>query len=336
MQRVATISEKSLWHQALCLCESYDFYHTWDFHALSQINGEGTPVLYKMECGTGGLLVPLLSRVIPGSSHKDVTSVYGYPSPLIYGNVADADIMVMWENLLRFLEGNGYISLFTRLHPLLTPRLLVEQYGSFCGKVVYLDLTLSEEEQLAGYRKRCLTSIRALKRKEVICFQINDNDGLQNFIKIYEDTMKYVKATKYYFFSKKYYHDLFEANNFDTRIYCCEYEQKQICSGLFIFCGDIVQYHLGGTDPEFYHLSPTKLMFDQVRKDACNEGKKYLVLGGGVGASEDSLFRFKSSFSKTTADFYVIKKILNQDIYDGLSLNVMDKSGFFPKYRATR
>jgi lipid II:glycine glycyltransferase (peptidoglycan interpeptide bridge formation enzyme) len=44
---------------------------------------------------------------------------------------------------------------------------------------------------------------------------------------------------------------------------------------------------------------------------------KWIHFGGGNSNDKnDSLLRFKSKFSKTCSDFYIGKKIHNQDVYD--------------------
>ncbi len=83
-------------------------------------------------------------------------------------------------------------------------------------------------------------------------------------------------------------------------------------------------------------MAPMKLIIDEIRIRATNEGFTQFHLGGGLGgSSEDSLFRFKSAFSNTYNDFYLWKYIVNKDTYD----NIIQKSGitgyneYFPLYR---
>ncbi len=329
------ISNKQDWRNALSLTERFDFYHTWDFHEISQKNGEGNPVLFKISGQNSCLLVPLLERKIPNTLYKDLTSVYGYPSPLVYGDASKDEIVSMWNCFTRHLIDSGYISLFTRLHPLVTPEDIVDLCGIFSGKVVVIYLSLSQGEQIRGYRKGHKYDINTLKKKEVDCYYSNDEESLHFFILNYEATMRSLNASSMYFFPEFYYRDLLKTSHFETRIYSCKYKDTVICSGLFIFCGEIVQYHLSGSNPEFYKLAGTKMMIDKVRTDACHEGKKCLVLGGGLGAGEDNLFKFKSGFSKQTEDFNVIKLILNQEVYDELSSTCSQHTDYFPKYRAT-
>ena len=76
-------------------------------------------------------------------------------------------------------------------------------------------------------------------------------------------------------------------------------------------------------------------MLDFVREYAVNRGEfSVFHLGGGLGGKEDSLFKFKSGFSKNTADFYLIKSIFNVPLYDELSQDTDENIEFFPAYRA--
>ncbi len=331
--QIDEISNKKEWRNALSFVEGFDFYHTWDFHAISQKNGEGTPVLFKISKQNSGLLIPLLERKIPDTNYKDLTSVYGYPSPLVYGDVSNDEIVSMWNDFTRHLIESDYVSIFTRLHPLVTPEPIVDLCGSFSGKVVVIDLSLSQDEQTRGYRKGHKYDIKNLKKSDIDCYHSNDEESLRFFILNYEATMRSLNASSMYFFPELYYRGLLESSNFETRIYLCKYKDTIICSGLFIFCGEIVQYHLSGSNPEFYKLAGTKMMIDKVRADACHEGKKYFVLGGGLGAGEDNLFKFKAGFSKRTENFNVIKLVLNQERYDELSSACNQNTDYFPKYR---
>jgi len=69
---------------------SFDFVHTYDFHRLSQLNGEGEPVLFvaKSRHGTVQACWPLLRRNIPNTGLFDLTSVYGYAGPVFSKNAA--------------------------------------------------------------------------------------------------------------------------------------------------------------------------------------------------------------------------------------------------------
>lgn len=57
----------------------------------------------------------------------------------------------------------------------------------------------------------------------------------------------------------------------------------------------------------------------EVALRGCEYGYRSLYLGGGVEAEEDSLFFFKKAFYKGDLNhFYIGKKVLNREVYDGL------------------
>ncbi|NLJ93601.1 MAG: GNAT family N-acetyltransferase [Aeromonadales bacterium] len=331
---VDVVSNKEDWSNALIRFDSWDFYHTWDFHEISARNGEGKPVLFKVSLGDEQLIFPLLSRNILGTQYKDLTSVYGYPS-FLYTGTCPETFNKLWHALLNYLESKGYVSLFSRLNPLLAYDAISEQIAKPVGNVVYIDLQRSESEQLQAYRSNHRRDIRKLERMGVQC-QASEGVGesFDAFIANYNVTMDKLAADEYYFFSREYYKQLLNANNFTAKIYSCYLEGEIIASGIFTFCGDFVQYHLGGTHPDYVRLAPTKIMFDQVRKDATHLGFKKFSLGSGLGFRDDGLFNFKKGFSDSTAAFGVINAVINKKIYSELSRGIESDTGFFPLYRA--
>lgn len=334
--KISEISKKADWDEALLKSPRRDFYHTWDFHHISRLNGEGEPVLFDVRMPAGGILFPLLARPITGSTLRDLTSVYGYPSPLTYGEIDSEAGQSFWDAFLAYLHQRGYVSLFSRSHPFLTPKVLDEGRYQRCGRVVVIDLDRPEEEQLGEYRTNHKRDIRKLQNLGVACQAGRSAENLADFMRNYEATMRALDAAPYYFFPKTYYQGLLAARSFDTRIYSCTLDEQVICSGMFVFCGEFVQYHLGGTAPGFASLAPTKLMFDSVRRDASREGYRHFCLGGGHCSKEDSLFQFKAGFSSQTRDFFLIKQVINAEEYQRLCEQVPGTSNYFPKYRAPR
>lgn len=331
---VDVVSNEEEWNKALTNFENWDFYHTWDFHKISENNNEGTPILFKVSQGEELFIFPLLSRDILGTAYKDLTSVYGYPSFLYSGRDPER-FVTLWNYLLKYLKHKGYVSLFSRLNPLLVSDAIRRSVSADVGNIVYIDLDRPESEQLKAYRNNHRRDIRKLERLGVECIASNGEEAsLDAFIANYQATMGRLEANEYYLFSRNYYKQLLGTKDFESKIYSCYLEGEIICSGLFTFCGDFVQYHLGGTHLDYARLAPTKIMFEQVRKDAARLGFKKFSLGGGVGFKDDALFNFKKGFSDCTATFGVINEIINKEVYQELSKDIESDSVFFPLYRA--
>lgn len=143
--------------------------------------------------------------------------------------------------------------------------------------------------------------------------------------------MKTLGADDYYLFSDQYYSGLLSATDFNAEIWVAELAGEPIAAGFLIFCGDFVEYHLSGTNPDHYKLAPTKILMDEARRLTTIENKKYLVLGGGYQNKSDNLLNFKKGFSDAIAHFYVAKIILNEERYDQLCGG--REGSFFPVYR---
>lgn len=330
--KVEIIRDEHGWRQALLRCTEYDFYHTWDFHVISRNNGEGQPTLFVIGDAQSGILLPTLERVIPNTNWLDLSSVYGYPSPLAYGLSDQPNrTLALWEKLLQFLRKSGYVSMFARGHPMLTPKILRDKYYQSIGDIVYVDCSLSEEEQIRRYRRNHRQNIKKLRKSGVECVRGQGPVLLRQFRDIYEATMESLGADDYYLFSKNYYHSLLLAQDFDTEIWVAKLDGQPLSAGLLIHCGDFVEYHLSGTDPDYYRLAPSKLLIDEARRAATNTNKSYLILGGGYKNRSDSLLNFKKGFSDHIAYFYVAKVILDEERYHTLCDS--NETDFFPAYR---
>ncbi len=331
MITISEVNDKVSWCKKLTLVDSFDFNHTWDFHDVSKKNGEGEPVLFDVRNENGGVLFPVLVREIPNTNFYDVTSTYGYPSPLIYGD-GGVDFSFLWNELIKYLYDKGFVSFFLRSSSIIEPNGFAEclEYHS---DIVYIDVSQDEQSQLKGYRNNHKRDLKKQKKIGVVCFESNDHESLVEFVNVYEKTMMRLNASSFYFFSNSYYDFLLNSKDFEAKIYLCKLDGVVLCGGLFIFCNKFVQYYLGGTNPDFVNLAPTKTMFDHVRRISSDNNYKTLVLGGGVGGNEDSLLNFKKGFSKKTAKFYLTKKIINDEVYNKLSEG-SPESSFFPRYRA--
>ncbi len=332
MIKIDRITSKNEWDSLLSHTYGYDFFHSWEYHMISKELGDGDPIFFNIHDDKGGLLFPLLERTINKSYYKDLTSVYGYPGPLVYGKYDTNKVRNLWVTFKEKLLSDGYISLFSRLHPIFTPDIITSTDGSHLGSVVFVDLKRSINSQFKQYRKGHKSDIKNMIKLGVKCTYSCDSDSLNKFIYNYESTMKLLDADAKYFFPISFYRSLLQAKDFQTRIYSCELNGEVICSGLFIFCNNIVQYYLSGNNPNFRKIPASKLMLDTVRVDANTEKYMCFILGGGLGSNEDSLFRFKSGFSKQKLTFSVMKLVLNVSVYNKLSVGLPETT-MFPKYR---
>ena len=144
---------------------------------------------------------------------------------------------------------------------------------------------------------------------------------LPEFVALYHETMRRVKAEQSYFFDATYFTDLAKSLGPVLKLFVVKMPDGEVISGgLFTLCEGIVQYHLGGTRNTALKLSPMVLMFETVRRWANENGAHTFHLGGGVGAKTDSLFQFKAHFSRQRHEFVTWRWIVAPEAYRELSV----------------
>lgn len=318
------------WRAALGAFPRFESYHTWDFTMIEARRGDCRAFALTVEEGGEALFLPLLEREIPGSGRKDLTSVYGYPGPLYRG--AGPGFARLWQGALHWLREMRYVSMFSRCSPVFTEN-MEKLPAEFCrtSRIVTVDLTLPESEQWKRYRRNHRADVLRA-RSAGMRVERSDADAGE-FLRLYHATMDKVGASAYYYYDAGYIEALLRARDFETRLYVCRHEGGVAAATLVLFCGDIAQYHLCGADRPLLKLGTAKLLIDTVRREAAEEGCTRLVLGGSSDG-DDSLLCFKAGFSKDTADFHVIKCVLDRQAYDALSAaSAVDCGGHFPAYR---
>jgi Acetyltransferase (GNAT) domain len=335
------------WNDLLDQAQAYDFYHLPAYHQMAEAQGEGEAVLFSYREGACIIALPLLLRRIadaPGLNAcdaLDATSVYGYPGPVVSGTASRPVIRRFQQALTHALRERDVVSVFSRLHPLLPQADCLQGLGRIeaVGPTIAIDLRRHPEEQRAGYRRNHKHGINKLKRLGVECQVDPTFAHLDDFIRLYRETMTRVEATSYYFFDRMYFERLRTALGERMHLYVCRLDGEVICGGLFVQTGDIVQYHLGASDGRHLKSAPMKLTFDTVRQDFSGRGAAWFHLGGGLGAQRDSLFHFKSGFGGEERLFSLWKWVVQEDLYDALcrrrTMVAQEPSnGFFPRYRS--
>ncbi|MBA3403868.1 MAG: GNAT family N-acetyltransferase, partial [Gemmatimonadaceae bacterium] len=267
-----------------------------------EVGGEATAFFSEAE-GVR-LLIPLIVRRVIGqvadasTAPLDATSPYGYPSPLLSSHAGSSDDS-MERGLLAFVSGlrqRGIVAAFVRLHPLLSfPIETLTRVGEVVrhGDTVSVDLALSDEEIWAATSGFHRKSIQNAERLGYAARMDPDWAQFDQFVEIYLQTMSRVGAAQFYRFSREYLVALRQA--LGDKAHLCVVETKGVvaAAGLVTEVGGIVQIFLAGSRHEFLPHSPAKVMENFVRYWAKARGNRWFHLGGGVGASNDSLFQFK-------------------------------------------
>ena len=348
--------QRSKWANVLQESENFDFYHLPEYHILSEMNGEGRGVLFAYHEGSAMAAWPFLLRDIAkvdglensGLGFRDATSVYGYPGPIwnASATLCDGFFSRFQKSLARAARGMNIVSLFSRMHPIFgtVPFENTEGILEYKGQTVSIDLSSSSQDQISQYRENHRRGIHHARRDGYRAYREDTEEHLEDFIALYTETMQRVRASQEYFFGREYFRGFLNALGSHVNLFVARKDLAICSAALFVRTGPVIQYHLGGSNQEGMDHSLIKLIIDEARIWGASVGAKWLHLGGGVGAQEDSLFLFKAGFSQSRHNFFVWKNVLMPEIYENLVqvrkeylLNrghTFPGSVFFPLYRA--
>lgn len=335
---IEVITTKKQWDLVIEEVDSYDFYSTYDYHELS-INSDEKPILIKYTHDDIIVGLPLILRKIPNTSYFDATSVYGYAGPISKNMCKDFDNQLFKNELNDFFINNRIVSVFSRLNPYLEfQNTILNGIGEIKikGEIVMIDLNLGLEEQRQQYQKRIKSHINKARNLCTIK-KAESKEDIAAFIDLYYENMKRVDAKKSYFFSNDYFYKFTHNDHCENEILLASLrDTNEIISGaMFIKSKDIIQYHLSGTKTEFIDIGAIKMLIDEMRIEGTNENFKYLNLGGGLHSKDDSLLRFKKSFSKSLKHFSVWEYVVDNKTYNELTnTNNAINLDFFPNYRS--
>ena len=265
---IKIITDKQEWKNTLMEFEFYDFYHTFDYHNLSK-NEDEKPLLLVYSQGDLSIAIPFLKRQITGTPCFDFTSVYGYSGP-IYKNVPeDFNNNTFLNELKDYLFSNKIISVFSRLNPYFDQQsLILKNLGEtpVSGKVVNIDLTKSIEEQRSQYGKSTKNRTNKCRRIATVK-EVTTKEDLETYIAIYYENMDRLGASDSYYFSKEYFFNFFECEDFKTRVLLVIENEtgKAMAGAMFVESNSIIQFHLSGTRTEFLNWAPANLFLDGSR-----------------------------------------------------------------------
>lgn len=313
-------SNSSEWNDYLYKIDenNQDIYYTSDYYKLYEHNGDGKGKLFVYKEDDNIAVYPFMINEIHSynldEKYYDIESAYGYGGPLT--NNYDEIFLRNFENeFLKYCSKNKIIAEFIRFHPLIkNQKIFTKNIEVLHNRItVYLDLTKDIDEI---WEEDIKSKNRNMIRKaEKNLLTVEESNDFETFKSIYESTMSKVTADIYYYFKDDYYNCIKNSDKYF--LLNVKKEDEVIASAIFMIYGEYFHYHLSGSLKEYLKYSPNNLLLWEAIKYGKKKGCKIMHFGGGLTDSlEDRLFKFKSSFSKKNADFYIGKRIHNKKIYE--------------------
>jgi len=304
---------------------------------------DSQPEVIDFSCEHGNVYYSFLKRRIHNINelYYDITTPYGYGGPIItecYTN--ETELVKAFEiKLSRYCHDNNIVSEFIRFHP------LTDNHRIFNGVYkpelysmnIAVDLRPRMEDIWSGFEHKVRKNVNKASRFALVTAFDGKGERLDEFLKIYYETMDRRNAGELYYFERSFFEGILRTLSGHYCFVLIGYEGKAISTEL-ILLGDsgIMHSFLGGTSREYYDLRPNDLLKYRAIEWGKERGYHTYLLGGGP-SPQDGVYKYKRSFAPNGVhEFYLGKKIWNREVYDKLSVHnkAPEDSSYFPLYRA--
>lgn len=303
--------------------ELRDINYSFDYNLLYEKNGDGECRLFVYQREGKIYFYPFLIRdvLIGGkkTDYKDIETVYGYTGPISTdthaGFIKEAD-----QAFCDYCKRENIISEFIRFNPLLQNQQLLGETDSVSlislRDYVSVDLTQSVDQIVAGFSAQNRNKIRKAEKAGVRIEFDSQCVRFKEFVSIYLENMKRLKAAPMYFFSDGFFDGLkVLTKSSGVLINAIEGEQV-IGSTVFLKGATFGHYFLSSATEKGRSHAVSNLMLYHGILWSKKQGLSVLHLGGGVtGEESDPLLVFKKNFTKNTIRFYIGKRIHNENAY---------------------
>lgn len=307
----------------------------------------------------GPILYPYLVRPIPTelvssgvpTESFDIIAPYGYAGPWAHEGTDAAEWTRFRRALRDELRQRGGVAEFVRFHPLLRGRELACRADSqlesiHCGSTVSVDLRAGYEGASKRYEERQRSAVRKAQKAgysvRVRTIENTDAPARARFRMLHSTTMQSARA-RYHQFGDAYFEALWSELGSQTllgEVVSCQGET--VAAALFFTHGDMLHYHLAGSNEEHARQGADNLLLDAMVAWGATRGRRILHLGGGLSHG-DSLYKFKAAIGRDRHEFWIGRSVLDAPLYKRLVQRAAELrgrrvaelvgSGYFPAYR---
>ncbi|MDD3567448.1 MAG: GNAT family N-acetyltransferase [Bacteroidales bacterium] len=327
--KTLTLKDSEEWNNQLTKLpvEQQDIYYTPEYYSLYENYGDGKAMCFVFEKDGDIALYPFLINSVNALGYEldkeyfDIQGAYGY-NGVLTNTYNCTFIDNFYKSFYNYCQPNNIIAEFTRFHPLLENQKFSINHMQvlFDRETISIDLTKNYDEIWKNdYSSRNRNMIRKAEKQGYTCKIISKplKTEIDNFISIYLNNMEMVGAEEYYYFNNDFFHNTFVQLKNQVMLFNIEDNKGQVvCSTIFFHYCDFFHYYLSGRTVDADN-SVNNFLLNEAVKYSQGLGAKIFYLGGGRScATDDSLLKFKSNFSKTRLPFYIGKKIYNEEIYN--------------------
>ena len=305
---------------------NWDIYYLYEYARTFMLHGDGEPLLIEYQDAVSHFCYVAMKRdisedprfsMLSSGTCYDLETPYGYGGPLSDGPVPEESQKNFASELKEYCVVEGIVEQFVRFHPLLgnheTVPLAFEL--RYLHDTIFID-TSTPEVIMANMDCKNRNMVRKAV-KNGVTIERKPIEAYEEFLRMYEETMKKDQASQYYFFKRDYF-----AEQSSLKDHACIFYAKKeglpIAGAIFYFNDRFLHYHLAGTHTEYRKYAPSNLMLYEAACWANEKGIGMFHLGGGM-SQDDNLFGFKKQFNKNgRLPFWVGRTIFDPAAYERL------------------
>lgn len=339
-----SIEEQAAWDSIVRSFHDYDVFYLSGYSKafMKEAPKNGKPILLLYENGEERAINVVFQRDIALDDkltgkfetglYFDLITPYGYGG--FWGNISDWDKLN--KHYMTYCMEKCYICEFVRFE------LFTDYYKYYGGDVetrthnVVRSLEMPLDEMWMDFKQKVRKNVKKANTYNLEILIENNEEHLEDFLRIYSSTMDRTDAEAEFYFSKQFYEEMGTMKDNIMYFYVL-YGGKIISAELILYGAENCYSYLGGTDREYFDVRPNDFLKYEIIKWAKKKGLKKFVLGGGYG-KDDGIFQYKLCLAPHGGqDFYIGRKIFNKELYDKLvglrDCEELNKK-YFPLYRS--
>lgn len=299
--------------------------------------------LFVYEDGENMVYYPYLRRALSTSplgsnddvdttGYDDIVSSWYYGGPFLSPGTDDEVAGEFADKFTEYCRESGIVAEFVRFDP------NEQNYADFeCiepefnRETVPVDLTVSSEEVWERYEERNQRAIKQAQETDLVVEPTADRDDIAGFHDIYTNAMEARDAATHYRFDQSFFESLIDSDLFTLLV--VRY-QDELVGGFIAAHDDHAGYHyLSASNPDYWDMRVNNLLYHEVIMHMKETDRDLFDFQGG----RPGVFKFKRGFSPDRGEFYVGKRVHDEEAYDRFLDVVPDDvdtdSGYFPAYR---
>ncbi|WP_455668049.1 GNAT family N-acetyltransferase [Phocaeicola sp.] len=270
----------------------------------------------------------------------DLTTAYGYGDIFVWGDWDRILIQQFYVDFCNWASKNNIVCEFIRFALDSVTRDYYKGNILLNNQNVVVDLTLTPEQMWNNFKHKVRKNVNRAKNCNLEVVFDNTGEKIDEFLRIYDATMKRRNAEEKYYFSKDFFDSIIR--NLNGQFVFCHvlYQGIVISTELILISDKNIYSFLGGTLDGYSEMRPNDLLKFEVINWGREHNKKKYVLGGGY-IPMDGIFQYKQAFSpEGVIPFYIGKQVFNQQEYNKLISNKkriepqwLSDENYFPEYR---